>query len=65
MNFDKSKSTKYDDYEVLIRRRGEEEYASYCPQLNFMIKGTEHEEVADKMKAHIETYIEELKAMKN
>mgnify|MGYP000955454283 CR=1 FL=1 len=65
MSLEKSKSTKYDDYEVLIRRRGESEYASYCPQLNFMIKGTEHEEVADKMKAYIENYIEEIKVMQN
>lgn len=65
MNYEKSKSTKYDDYEILIRRRGEMEYASYCPQLNFMIKGTEHEEVANRMKAFIEKHIEDMQALQN
>ncbi len=43
-------STDPNDYEVLIRRRGESDYASYCPQLARMIKGQAHEEVKEAMK---------------
>ena len=48
------------DYEVLIRRRGEDDYASYCPQLAHMIKGTAHEEVEEAMKAIVHAYIASL-----
>lgn len=48
------------DYEVLIRRRGETDYASYCPQLAHMIKGQAHEEVEDAMKAYVLAYIADL-----
>jgi hypothetical protein len=48
------------DYEVLIRRRGEDDYASYCPQLAHMIKGTAHEEVEEAMKAIVLAYIASL-----
>ena len=65
MSFEKSTSTNIEDYEILIRRLGETEYASYCPQLNFMLKGTVHEEVADRMKEHIQQYIEEIIAGRN
>ncbi len=60
MPFTTSTSTNPDEYENLIRKRGESDYASYCPQLNFMIKGTEHEEVSDLMKAHIAQHIKSL-----
>lgn len=53
-------STDPNDYEVLIRRRGEDDYASYCPQLAHMIKGTAHEEVEDAMKAIVLAYIASL-----
>ena len=62
MSFTQPTSTEIYDYEILIRRTGEQEYASYCPQLNYMIKGTEHEEVQDKMKAYVNKFIDELKA---
>lgn len=45
------------DYEILIRRRDESDYASYCPQLGHMIKGTAHEEVEEAMKEHVRQYI--------
>lgn len=52
-----------DDYEILIRRYDHgANYASYCPQLAYMIKGAAHEEVEDAMKAHILSYIESLKS---
>lgn len=54
-------STDPNDYEVLIRRRDESDYASYCPQLAHMIKGQAHEEVEEAMKAHVLAYIESLK----
>ena len=53
-------STDPNDYEVLIRRRGEDDYASYCPQLAHMIKGTAHEEVEDAMKAIVLEHIASL-----
>lgn len=53
----KPTSTNPTDYEVLIRRRGETDYASYCPQLAHMIKGQAHEEVEEAMKAHVLAYI--------
>lgn len=56
----KIKSKDISDYEILIRRRGENQYASYCPQLNHMIIGTEHEEVVSLMKKYIEQYIKSL-----
>jgi hypothetical protein len=57
----KPQSTDPQDYDVLIRRRGETVYASYCPQLEHIIKGTAHVEVEDAMKSYILTYIESLK----
>jgi predicted RNase H-like HicB family nuclease len=62
MEFKLSTSTNPYDYEVLIRKRGDHDYASYCPQLNYMIKGTEHEEVRVLMRALIDKYIEKLKS---
>ncbi len=49
------------DYEILIRRWGETGYASYCPQLEYMIKGTAHVEVEDAMKQYVLQHIESLK----
>lgn len=60
-----SASTDINDYEILIRRRGENDYASYCPQLNKMIAGTEHEEVREMMKEFVEKYIISLKSGQN
>jgi len=57
---EKPVSTNLDDYEVLIRRRGESDYASYCPQLTYMLKGTTHEEVEEAMKAYVRAYVESL-----
>ena len=58
---EKSTSTDQNDYEILIRRRDENDYASYCPQLGHMIKGTAHEEVEDAMKEYVLKHIESLK----
>lgn len=62
MGIEKSKSTDFYDYEIYVRRRGENDYASYCPQLNLMINGTEHEQVVMLMRKAIEKHIQELKS---
>lgn len=61
MAFTISNSTNIDDYEILIRKRGDFEYASYCPQLNLMLTGTFHEEVENMMYERIKLHIESLK----
>lgn len=48
------------DYDILIRRWGETGYASYCPQLEYMIKGSAHVEVEDAMKQYVLDYIQGL-----
>lgn len=60
MTYKRPNSNNPDDYEVLIRRRSENDYASYCPQLNYMIKGKEHDEVYNNMKKYISDYIQSL-----
>lgn len=55
-----SESTNLQDYEILIRKRGENQYASYCPQLNKMLTGTEHEEVRNLMYTEVTNHIENL-----
>ncbi len=37
-------------YEILVRKRGENDYAAYCPQLDLVVRGTAHEEVEAKMR---------------
>ncbi|RMF34685.1 MAG: hypothetical protein D6747_04265 [Chlorobiota bacterium] len=60
----KSTSTNPLDYEILIRRYDMgNRYASYCPQLGEMIKGTSHQEVEEAMKQRILQHIEELKRL--
>ncbi|MDZ4746667.1 MAG: hypothetical protein SGJ05_11800 [bacterium] len=58
-------SINLDDYEILIRRRGESDYASYCPQLTFMIKGSTHEEVEEAMKDHVRAHVESIRTNGN
>ncbi len=62
MAFAVSASTDIDDYEILIRRRGDFDYASYCPQLNLMLVGSFVEEVENLMYEKIKNHIESLKA---
>ncbi len=56
-----SKSTNIDDYEIMIRKRGEDNYASYCPQLNLILRGDQHEQVQHAMLDKINQHIERLK----
>lgn len=60
MEFKPSTSVNINDYEILIRKRGENEYASYCPQLNLMLTGTFHEEVHNLMYERIIQHINEI-----
>lgn len=60
-----SQSTERFDYEILIRKRGENDYSSYSPQLNLILKGTYHEQVAEAMEKAVEEHIESLKVQKN
>ncbi len=58
-----SSSTNLFDYEILIRRYDmADRYASYCPQLGVMIKGSAHEEVEEAMKEKIKAHIASLEA---
>ncbi|MFM7543464.1 MAG: hypothetical protein ACKO5I_02395 [Ignavibacteria bacterium] len=59
-------STNPADYDILIRRYDNEaNYASYCPQLAHMIKGTAHEEVENAMKEHVLQHIAALQDKKD
>jgi hypothetical protein len=53
-------SIEHDNYEILIRKRSDNDYASYCPQLNYMIKCNNLEEVKAKMNEYIDNYIRNL-----
>lgn len=55
-----SQSKNKFDYEVLIRKQGNNNYASYCPQLNLMLTGTEHVEVQEAMEEKINAHIDTL-----
>ncbi len=65
MPIKKSISLNPDDYEVLIRKRGDNDYASFCPQLNLMLKGTEHEEVRRLMEEKIANHIKYIFSQNN
>jgi hypothetical protein len=39
-----------ENYEILIRRQGENVYAAFCPQLELIVRGTAHEQVENRMK---------------
>ncbi len=55
-------STDPQDYDILIRRQDATGYSAYCPQLMYMIKGSAHEEVEEKMKEHILQHIQSLQS---
>ncbi|HPD32882.1 MAG TPA: hypothetical protein PKV40_00880 [Candidatus Kapabacteria bacterium] len=55
-----SHSTNPDDYEILIRKQGDGNYASYCPQLNLILYGKAHTEVLEMMRKKISDHIRNL-----
>ena len=57
-------STNRNDYEILLRKRGTFEYAAYCPQLNYMVKGKEHNEVKSALEEYIDEHIEKIEESK-
>jgi predicted HicB family RNase H-like nuclease len=61
MEIKQSQSQNFEDYEILIRKKGVNNYSAYSPQLNLMITGTVHEEVAQQMEEKIREHIENLK----
>ncbi len=38
------------EYEILIRRQGEQVYSAFCPQLELIVRGTAHQQVEEKMR---------------
>jgi len=48
------------EYEILIRRQGEEGYSAFCPQLELIVRGTAHVQVEEKMKQLIEQHVKGL-----
>jgi predicted RNase H-like HicB family nuclease len=45
------------NYEILVRRQGENVYAAFCPQLELIVRGTAHEQVENKMKQLIQEHV--------
>lgn len=45
------------EYEILVRRRGENSYAAFCPQLELIVNGTAHVQVEEKMKMLITEHV--------
>lgn len=48
------------EYEILVRRRGENTYAAFCPQLELIVNGTAHVQVEEKMKLLIIEHVKKL-----
>jgi len=49
------------NYDILVRKDGENKYAAFCPQLNILVKGTSHEEVEMAVRKKIEEILESRK----
>ncbi|MDR0927482.1 MAG: hypothetical protein LBO69_06925 [Ignavibacteria bacterium] len=56
-NYSVSDSSDRDNYEILIKQKGEDEFQSYCPQLNMLVKGHSFNEVYEKVDAMIMEHI--------
>ena len=52
------------NYDILIRRRGENVYAAFCPELELIVNGTAHEQVENKMKELILEHVAKEQAAK-
>ncbi len=53
---------KNTNYDILVRKDGENNYAAFCPQLNILVKGSTHEEVELAVRKKIEEYIQKKKS---
>ena len=60
-NFIKPKMTDINSYEIMVRKRGVDDFAAYCPELNIIIKGKTNDEVKKRLKEYIVQYTDELK----
>ncbi len=49
------------NYDILVRKDGENKYAAFCPQLNIFVKGTSHEEVEILVRKKIQEILEKKK----
>lgn len=52
------------NYDILVRKDGENKYAAFCPQLNILVKGTSHEGVEIEIRKKIKEYLEKLESDK-
>lgn len=52
-----SNSGNIEDYEVLIRKRSEDDFAAYSPQINKMFKAKTLEEASRLIKEAIEKHV--------
>lgn len=53
---------KNTNYDILVRKDGENNYAAFCPQLNILVKGSTHEEVELAVRKKIQEYLEKKKS---
>lgn len=51
------------NYDILVRKDGEHQYAAFCPQLNILVKGTSHEGVEIEIRKKIKEHLEKLEAL--
>jgi predicted RNase H-like HicB family nuclease len=52
------------NYDILVRKDGENKYAAFCPQLNILVRGSSHEEVELEVRKKIQAYLDKQKAEK-
>lgn len=60
MEINKSENTNIANYEILIRKRDNNHFACYCPQINVMVKGKKYDWVKTAMKDKILEHIKSL-----
>ena len=39
-----------ENFEILVKREGETGYSAFCPELELIVRGTQHQQVEEKMK---------------
>ena len=46
-----------ENFEILVRKQGENTYSAFCPQLELIVRGTAHEQVENRMKELIKEHL--------
>lgn len=46
------------NYEILVRKDGENKYSAFCPELNLIAKGTSHEGVEMEIRKKIQNNLD-------